>query len=302
VFASVKRFLTQRLKLVVNEDKSSVRPSLGCEYLGFTFVGKRVTVKVAPKKLIAFKERIKELTSRSRGISMQRRLTDLNRYVRGWVGYFGLARQFEDIANLDGWIRRRVRMCYWKQWRYPRTKVKKLVALGVRLDMAIKHAISRKKYWRMSRTPAMRYAMTNKWPRATRLTVIKAGSGTSQLLFTEPPSADPHARFRCTTHLALASAPCQLAGMSQVLRIEHDLMLHWPKRLKSSSTTISLKSTPFETSSQGARKDVWYSEMLGGVGAAVRNDGGYPISSISDVRVPYAVPASIKCDSPFFVC
>lgn len=179
VFASVKRFLTQRLKLVVNEDKSSVRPSLGCEYLGFTFVGKRVTVKVAPKKLIAFKERIKELTGRSRGISMQRRLTDLNRYVRGWVGYFGLARQFEDIANLDGWIRRRVRMCYWKQWRYPRTKVKKLVALGVRLDMAIKHAISRKKYWRMSRTPAMRYAMTNKWPRATRLTVIKAGSGTS---------------------------------------------------------------------------------------------------------------------------
>ena len=94
---------------------------------------------------------------------MERRLTDLNRYVRGWVGYFGLARQFEDIANLDGWIRRRIRMCYWKQWRYPRTKVKKLVALGVSLDMAIKHAVSRRKYWRMSRTPALRYAMTNKW-------------------------------------------------------------------------------------------------------------------------------------------
>ena len=126
---------------------------------------------------------------------MQRRLTDLNRYVRVWVGYFGLARQFEDIANLDGWIRRRVRMCYWKQWRYPRTKVKKLVALGVSLDMAIKHAVSRKKYWRMSRTPALRYAMTNKWPRATRLVIIKAGSGTSRLLFTESPSADPHARW-----------------------------------------------------------------------------------------------------------
>ena len=163
VFVSVKRFLTQRLKLVVNEDKSSVRPALGCEYLGFTFVGKRVTIKVAPKKLKAFKQRIKELTGRSRGISMERRLTDLNRYVRGWIGYFGLARQFEDIANLDGWIRRRIRMCYWKQWRHPRTKVKRLVALGVSLDMAIKHAISRKKYWRMSRTPALRYAMTNKW-------------------------------------------------------------------------------------------------------------------------------------------
>ncbi len=105
-----------------------MRPALGCEYLGFTFVGKRVTIKVAPKKLKAFKQRIKELTGRSRGISMERRLTDLNRYVRGWIGYFGLARQFDDFADLDGWIRRRVRMCYWKQWRYPRTKVKKLVA------------------------------------------------------------------------------------------------------------------------------------------------------------------------------
>jgi RNA-directed DNA polymerase len=163
VFASVKRYLTQHLKLVVNEDKSSVRPALGCEYLGFTFIGKRVTIKVAPKKLNAFKQRIKALTGRSVGISMKRRLTDLNRYVRGWIGYFGLARQFEEIADLDGWVRRRIRLCYWKQWRHPRTKVKNLVALGVSLDMAIKHAISRKKYWRMSRTPALRYAMPNKW-------------------------------------------------------------------------------------------------------------------------------------------
>jgi RNA-directed DNA polymerase len=163
VFASVKRFLTQRLRLVVNEEKSSVRPALGCEFLGFTFIGKRVTIKVAPKKLKAFKQRIKELTGRSRGISMTRRLTDLNRYIRGWVGYFGLARQFEEIADLDGWLRRRIRMCYWKQWRLPRTKVKHLVALGVSLGMAIKHAISRKKYWRMSRTPALRYAMPNQW-------------------------------------------------------------------------------------------------------------------------------------------
>lgn len=163
VFASVQRFLTQQLKLVVNEQKSCVRESRGCEFLGFTFVGKQVTIKVAPKKLKAFKHRIKELTGRSRGISMQRRLTDLNRYVRGWIGYFGLARQLDDIADLDGWIRRRVRMCYWKQWRHPRTKVRNLVRLGVNLDMAIKHAVTRKSYWRMSRTPAMRYAMPNKW-------------------------------------------------------------------------------------------------------------------------------------------
>jgi len=163
VFSSVQRFLTQHLKLAINEQKSSVRLASDCEYLGFAFVGRRVTIKVAPKKLKAFKRRIRHLTGRSRGISMRRRLTDLNRYLRGWIGYFGLARQFDDFANLDGWIRRRIRMCYWKQWRRPRTKVRNLVRLGVSLDLAIKHAISRKSYWRMSRTPAMRYAMPNKW-------------------------------------------------------------------------------------------------------------------------------------------
>jgi len=163
VFASVQRYLTERLKLVVNEQKSSVRPSQGCEFLGFAFTGKRATIKIAPKKLKAFKRRIKELTGRSRGISMQRRLTDLNRYLRGWIGYFGLARQLDDIADLDGWIRRRIRTCYWKQWRHTRTKIRNLVRLGVDLNMAIKHAISRKRYWRMSRTPATRYAMPNKW-------------------------------------------------------------------------------------------------------------------------------------------
>ena len=132
-------------------------------YLGFTFDGKRATIKVVPKKLKAFKRRVKELTGRSRGISMKRRLTDLNRYVRGWIGYFGLARQFDTFVALDGWIRRRIRMCYWKQWRYARTKVRHLRRLGVNLDWAIKHAISRKGYWRMSRTPAIRTAMSTKW-------------------------------------------------------------------------------------------------------------------------------------------
>jgi len=163
VFSSIQRYLTQHLKLVVNQQKSSVRAARGCEYLGFTFAGKRVTIHVAPKKLKAFKRRVKQLTGRSRGISMKRRLTDLSRYLRGWIGYFGLARQFDVFVELDGWIRRRVRMCYWKQWRYPRTKVRNLVELGVDLEMAIKHAISRKAYWRLSRTPALRYAMPNQW-------------------------------------------------------------------------------------------------------------------------------------------
>ena len=164
VFLSVQRYLTQTLKLVVNGEKSSVRASRDCEFLGFAFTGKRVTIQVAPKKLKAFKRRVKELSGRSRGVSMPRHLTDLNRYVRGWTGYFGrLAGQFDLFDKLDGWIRRRIRMCHWKQWRRARTRVKNLVRLGVSLDMAIKHALTHKSYWRLSRTPAMRFAMPNQW-------------------------------------------------------------------------------------------------------------------------------------------
>lgn len=163
VFVSVQRYLHGTLKLVINQQKSYVGLAKDCEYLGFAFVGRRVTIKVAPQKLTAFKRRIKELTGRSRGISMKRRLSELRSYMRGWMGYFGLARQVEDFLNLDMWIRRRIRMCHWKQWRHTRTKVRKLTELGVTLRLAILHAISRKSYWRMCNTPAMRYAMPNKW-------------------------------------------------------------------------------------------------------------------------------------------
>jgi RNA-directed DNA polymerase len=173
VFKSVQRYLTRVLKLVVNEQKSSVRLSRDCEYLGFAFKGKRATIRVSPKKLNSLKRRVKELSGRSRGVSMQRRLTDLNRYVRGWTGYFGLAQQFDLFDKLDGWIRRRIRMCYWKQWRYPRTKIAYLRRLGVPFKLALMHGLSRKGYWRLSKTPAMRRAMSNKWLQEQGLLSLK---------------------------------------------------------------------------------------------------------------------------------
>ena len=106
--------------------------------------------------------------------------------------YFGLARQFEEFVKLDGWIRRRIRMCYWKQWRHPRTKLRNLRRLGVELDMALKQALSRKGYWRLSQTPAMRIAMPNKWLQQQGL-LRSRNSGATSLRFEEPPSADRHA-------------------------------------------------------------------------------------------------------------
>ena len=140
VFASVERFLTRKLKLVVNQRKSRIAKADGVEFLGFKFVGRRGEIRVTAKNLTKFKQRARSITGRSRGISMQRMLGELRQYLRGWIGYFGLAATKGIFAALDGWIRRRVRMCFWKQWRLLRTRIRKLKQLGVPHDLALSMA------------------------------------------------------------------------------------------------------------------------------------------------------------------
>ena len=111
IMASVTRFLTDKLRLVVNQEKSQVVASREFEFLGFAFRKSRATINVSDKSLQRFKHRIREITGRSRGISMAQRLGELRRYVRGWMGYFGLASQLKLFDRLDRWIRRRIRMC-----------------------------------------------------------------------------------------------------------------------------------------------------------------------------------------------
>ena len=109
--ASVSRYLTDELRLVVNREKSRVVASEEFEFLGFAFVKSRATINVVAKSIRKFKQRVREITGRSRGISMERRLAELQRYVRGWMDYFGLASQLKLFDRLDQWIRRRIRMC-----------------------------------------------------------------------------------------------------------------------------------------------------------------------------------------------
>jgi RNA-directed DNA polymerase len=94
---------------------------------------------------------------------MSHRLQKLAQYLRGWMNYYGISEYYRPVPELDHWIRRRIRICYWKQWRFARTKVRHLLSLGTGKRQAILTAISRKSYWHLSRTLATQTGMTNKW-------------------------------------------------------------------------------------------------------------------------------------------
>jgi RNA-directed DNA polymerase len=158
---SITRYLTRVLRLVVNEPKSRVAPISKCVFLGFTFRGTKL--RWSDKAFADFQHRVKKLTGRSWGVSMAYRLRKLGEYLRGWMGYFGISDYYRPIPELDGWLRRRVRMCYWKQWRKVRTKVRHLLALGTSRKHAIFTALSRKGPWHLARTLATQTGMTNKW-------------------------------------------------------------------------------------------------------------------------------------------
>jgi RNA-directed DNA polymerase len=168
---SVTRFLTGTLKLVVNEQKSRVVKTDQAKFLGFNFRGTKL--RWGDRAFEDFKHNIRTLTGRSWGVSMAHRFYKLAQYIRGWMGYFGISDYYRPIPELDHWLRRRVRMCYWKQWRYVRTKVKNLLGLGTSKRQAILTAISSKSYWHLSRTLATQTGMTNQWLKTQGLITIR---------------------------------------------------------------------------------------------------------------------------------
>ena len=128
VMQSIKRFLLKKLKLHINEHKSSVVKSNGCSYLGFTFKGRKI--QWSDKSFTTFKRRVRLLTGRSWGVSMHYRLNKLAEYIRGWMGYYALSEFYRPVPEIDHWLRRRIRMCYWKQWGRCRKRIKELLKLG----------------------------------------------------------------------------------------------------------------------------------------------------------------------------
>ena len=171
VKASLTAYLSRRLKLPVNEQKSRVAPIEQWVFLGFTF--RKGKLRWSDAAFEDFKHRVRELTGRSWGVSMRYRFDKLAQYVRGWMGYFGISQYYRPIPELDEWLRRRARMCYWKQWRWCRTKVGHLLALGPSKRQAILTAISSKSYWHLSRTLATQTGMTNDWLKAQGLVSVR---------------------------------------------------------------------------------------------------------------------------------
>jgi len=172
VKTSITAYLARRLKLPVNEQKSRVAPIDECEFLGFTF--RKGKLRWSVSAFEDFKHRVRKLTGRSWGVSMAWRFHKLAQYLRGWMGYFGISQYYRPIPELDEWLRRRVRMCYWKRWRWARTKVRHLLALGTGKRTAILTAISSKSYWHLSRTLATQTGMTNAWLEGRGLVSIRA--------------------------------------------------------------------------------------------------------------------------------
>jgi RNA-directed DNA polymerase len=159
--ASLTRFLQHHLKLEINETKSTVGPTNACTFLGFTFHGTRLYW--SHEAFRDFRYRLRKLTGRSWGVSLAYRIRKLNEYIRGWMHYYGLSQYYRPLPELDAWLRRRLRMCLWKQWRYVRTKVRELLKLGTARKTAILTALSRKGPWHLARTLATQTGMTNQW-------------------------------------------------------------------------------------------------------------------------------------------
>jgi RNA-directed DNA polymerase len=159
VMSSVTRYLEKELKLVVNQKKSRIVKAEDCEYLGFIFKNKRITW--SDESLKEFEYNIGRLTARSWGISMEKRLEKLSSFIRGWMGYYALSKYYTPLPGLDNWIRRRVRMCYLKQWRKPRTRIGNLIKLGTPKEQAISVGLSCKGPWRLAKTFGSQGALTN---------------------------------------------------------------------------------------------------------------------------------------------
>jgi len=162
VMASITAFITTKLKLKVNQQKSAVARPWERKFLGFSFTWNREPRRrIAPKAVLRFKERVRELTSRTRGVSIERMAEELAQYLRGWLGYFGKCETPSVLKSLEAWTRHRLRSVIWKQWKRGSVRFAELRKRGVNKDLAASTAGSAHGPWRLANSPALAIALPN---------------------------------------------------------------------------------------------------------------------------------------------
>ncbi len=162
VMESISNFIVMELKLKVNSEKSAVAKPQERKFLGFSFTGgAKPKRRIAPKARQRFREKVREMTRRKKGDSMKQRVEELRQYLRGWRGYFGYCETPTVLKELDSWVRRRLRCCYWIQWKTGRRRYDALFRLGVSRELAANTAGSNRGPWYLSKSVALRQAMPN---------------------------------------------------------------------------------------------------------------------------------------------
>jgi RNA-directed DNA polymerase len=170
VMTSITRFITQRLKLKVNETKSAVARPQERKFLGFSFTeGPEIKRAIAPKALTRFKDRIREITRQAKGASIETTVKRLTTYMVGWRGYFGFCETPEVLIGLVRWVRLRLRCALWRQWKTPRRRRAALLQLGVRPRLAANTAGSGRGPWYLARSKALSVGASNAYFRSLGL-------------------------------------------------------------------------------------------------------------------------------------
>jgi RNA-directed DNA polymerase len=167
---SITHFITQKLKLKVNEAKSAVARPQERKFLGFSFTaGPEVKRVIAPKALDRFKQRIREITRRAQGVSMETTMEELAPYMRGWRSYFGFCETPDLLISLTRWVRLRLRAALWRQWKTPRRRRAALIELGVRSRLASNTAGSGRGPWYLAKAQALAFGLSNAYFRSLGL-------------------------------------------------------------------------------------------------------------------------------------
>jgi group II intron reverse transcriptase/maturase len=168
VLKNITKFIEQKLHLKVNSEKTSICRPVNFHLLGYNFISTyqagvkgKYRLRVSPKRFEIMKQKVKEITRKTRSISFTERIGILNSYLKGWIGYYRYAHMYEKLSDLDTWIRSRLRYCIWKAWKKPNKRMRSYIQMDIPPDMAYAWSRSRMGGWAQALSPMMKTTVTN---------------------------------------------------------------------------------------------------------------------------------------------